>query len=149
MKASSSAGIGVGDSKYSWGYDGDRVKLWHDDGSLPALSYGATWRSGDIVGVLMDLDAKTIAFSLNGSFDLPMGVACRGLHISGGLVPALSLTQGYGAATRPKLRLNFGAIPFRFPLPSPVEGAPCRPVFEYVHTHNQRRDRLGVAQLDH
>ena len=53
-----------------------------------------TWKEGDVLGCLADLDAKTLSFSLNGSTDAPMGVAFEGIGFEGSLFPALAAAQG-------------------------------------------------------
>jgi hypothetical protein len=83
-----SAGNGVGDDAHSWGVDGDRVKVWH--GGEGAV-YGSAWKAGDVVGFAVDLDAGTISFSLNGSWEPPMGQAFAGIAVQGGLRPAFTL----------------------------------------------------------
>jgi hypothetical protein len=54
---------GVGDSAYSYAYDGKRVQKW----SVSASSYGERWEAGDVIGVCIDLGAKTVSFSRNGT----------------------------------------------------------------------------------
>lgn len=49
---------GVGDTKYSYGLDGSKKRLWH----VYTKNYGPYWRSGDIFGVCLDMDKGTIEF---------------------------------------------------------------------------------------
>lgn len=62
FKGDSSNGDGVGDDKHSWAFDGCRQQKWNGDGS----DYGLSWKEGDVVGCLLDVDAQTISFTLNG-----------------------------------------------------------------------------------
>ena len=69
-------GKGVGDDNASWGYDGGRVKCWNGGTRF----YGLKWKTGDIVGCLVDMDNETMEFSLNG---INMGVAFTKFKIPG------------------------------------------------------------------
>lgn len=60
----------VGDDEFSWACDGYRAMKWHDTIS-PASSphahsvpYGndLRWRSGDVIGCAVDLDAGVMSF---------------------------------------------------------------------------------------
>ena len=87
-----SPGNGVGDDAHSWGVDGVRIQKWHNGGVTgEGGKYGLAWKVGDVVGLAADLDGRTIAFSLNGSWAAPMGVAFTDVAVQGGLRPALTL----------------------------------------------------------
>lgn len=47
---------GVGDTHDSYAYDGKRVRKWNEQ----QRAYGDTWRAGDTVGALLDLDARQV-----------------------------------------------------------------------------------------
>jgi hypothetical protein len=83
-------------------YDG--YKLNNGSGS----SYGATYSTGDIIGVAMDLDAGTLTFYKNNT---SQGVAFSGL-------PAGNYTFGSGHATSTGTHWNFGQRPFAYTAPS-------------------------------
>eukprot|EP00467_Chlorarachnion_reptans_P010822 CAMPEP_0114525784 /NCGR_PEP_ID=MMETSP0109-20121206/22631_1 /TAXON_ID=29199 /ORGANISM="Chlorarachnion reptans, Strain CCCM449" /LENGTH=5518 /DNA_ID=CAMNT_0001707433 /DNA_START=63 /DNA_END=16619 /DNA_ORIENTATION=+ len=96
--ASTRGGVGVGDDKHSWGYDGNRILLWHNG----KHNYGRRWKSGDVIGCAADLDARSIRFFHNGD---PMGAAAENMEFVGGLAPGITLNPC-------ALTVNFGASPF-------------------------------------
>lgn len=55
-------GVGVGDDRYGWAYDGYRRKKWHEGKNI---DYGLKWKKGDRVGLGINLDEKHIQFWLN------------------------------------------------------------------------------------
>lgn len=63
---------------HGWAFDGERVRRWGSSapGAAPAAEapYGAKWAPGNIVGCLLDLDGRTISFTLGG---VSLGVAFR------------------------------------------------------------------------
>jgi ankyrin repeat protein len=65
---------------------------------------GTPWRRGDVVGCFLDLERRTIGFSLNGMF---LGDAFT--DVPDGLCPGLTLDK-FQRAT-----VNLGLTPFRFP----------------------------------
>jgi hypothetical protein len=80
---------GVGDDARSWAFDGNRNLKWHD-GEQP---YGREWAEGDVVGCLLNLDARKIYFSLNGdtlgvAYDIDTNTA------TGPFYPAATLKDG-------------------------------------------------------
>jgi len=84
----SSAGNGVGDDTYSYGYDGSRGLLFH--GSNNETTVPLRWKPKDIVGCLFDADDGIISYTLNGThilgatFSIPK-------EERRGLFPAVSL----------------------------------------------------------
>jgi len=70
------------------------------------VSYGATWTSGDVIGVAYDLDGGTVTFYKNGT---SQGVAATG--VSGTYMPH---AQGEGGGT---YNWNFGQRPFAYTPP--------------------------------
>ena len=91
FKGSTSDGVGVGDDKHSWAYDGARKCIWHG-------LYGSTdWGSpdgapkGTIVGVAVDLDAHSLAFFIDGKpADGKKGIAFTHMEIAHGLTPGVT-----------------------------------------------------------
>ena len=51
-----------------------RQYRWHGGSSR----WGSSWDTGSVVGCAVDLDARVMRFSLNGSFAAPMGVCFDG-----------------------------------------------------------------------
>ena len=95
---------GVGDSRDSYAYDGQRKKLWNEG----SVDYGEQWVVGDVVGFGLDLDAGTIEIFRNGR---SLGVALSCVRAGPGCAyfPAVSLSYGE------RIRLNFGSTPLLFP----------------------------------
>jgi hypothetical protein len=87
---SSAAGVGVGDDKSSIAYDGYRQKSWFHG----ARAWGSKWSAGDVIGCAVDVDAGHVAFSLNGDFSHPMGMAATGHRFVGGAIPGLTIQHG-------------------------------------------------------
>lgn len=92
---------GVGDTRYSYGLDGSKQRLWH----VYTKKYGPFWRSGDIFGVCLDLDERKIEYYRNG---VSLGEAFRDIDKGLALYPAVSLAFNDG------LTANFGGSPFRY-----------------------------------
>ena len=145
---------GVGDDAFSWGIDGDRRKKFHTPRpdlrsvynklffSRGGEDWGQSWKAGDIVGCMADLDAETLSFSLNGSTDAPMGVAFEDIDFHGGLFPALA-----GSAC--DVTCNFGEDPLTplrhqpegyFPVVPPArQGAGTQPTGRLEPMHDNRK----------
>eukprot|EP00123_Amoebidium_parasiticum_P017132 comp23721_c0_seq1/m.40852 comp23721_c0_seq1/g.40852 ORF comp23721_c0_seq1/g.40852 comp23721_c0_seq1/m.40852 type:complete len:1427 (-) comp23721_c0_seq1:80-4360(-) len=103
-------GVGVGDDKHSYAFDGSRCRAWHGDLRHQQMCvYGKEWREGDIVTVLMDVEAATISFRLNGQ---DLGIAFRDVDTKKRWYPALSLATGQHCS------FNFGSTPFIHSLPA-------------------------------
>ncbi|XP_046661819.1 E3 ubiquitin-protein ligase RNF123 isoform X1 [Homalodisca vitripennis] len=136
---------GVGDTVYSYSFDGNRVRRWN----LVTAEYGEPWQVGDVIGCTIDLDVGNMHFYRNGrdlgeafSF-IPLGPGCA-------YYPAVSL------AYEEKLQANFGSTPFKYPispyLPAqqPPTGAVLRAEqlfhwFQRITTANQSRPK-GKAE---
>ena len=118
----------LGIDERSYGFDGFLIKKWHQGAErkfivdinlskfkfLPFASscrifcsseYGREWKIGDIVGCFLDLNDRTISFSLNGELLLdPSGseMAFDNVVPADGFVPAITIGQGQ------RVRMNFG-----------------------------------------
>lgn len=91
----------LGLDEKSYGFDGYLTKKWHQG----AEHYGREWKVGEVVGCFLDLNDRTISFSLNGELLLdPSGseMAFDNVVPIEGFVPALTIGAGQ------KCRLNFG-----------------------------------------
>ena len=75
----------------SWGYDGSQGVKMHK-GPLP-YAVKSQWKANDVVGCILDLDARTIAYTLNGT---QLGVAFRAVTPLGdeSIFPAMTLQGG-------------------------------------------------------
>jgi hypothetical protein len=87
-----------------WAFDGSKQqKLKNNAGT----GYGEYWTNGDIIGVGLDLETKTLQFWRNGK---DLGPAFTDVTCGGGrLVPVLGLVK------RAKVSVNFGRESFAFP----------------------------------
>lgn len=98
-------GYGIGDDEYSVAYDGCRQLIWHNAKSQPHRH--RSWKSGDIFGTLLDLDALEIIFYLNG------------VALSPNKQVFQNARSGYFAAASfmsfQQCEFNFGSKPFEFP----------------------------------
>ncbi|CAK5073642.1 unnamed protein product [Meloidogyne enterolobii] len=101
MDVSSQPESKLGVDALSYGFDGHLVKKWHQG----AEHYGRAWKIGDVVGCFLDLNDRTISFSLNGELLLdPSGseMAFDNVQPTDGFVPAMTLAAGQ------KGKFNFG-----------------------------------------
>eukprot|EP00057_Strongylocentrotus_purpuratus_P013268 XP_011667742.1 PREDICTED: RING finger and SPRY domain-containing protein 1 [Strongylocentrotus purpuratus] len=102
-------GFGIGDDEYSFSYDGCRQLYWYNAKSRTHRH--PPWKSGDIVGFLLDLDKKYMAFSLNGNILPPESE-----------VFASAQTGFFAAASFMSFQqceFNFGLTPFKYPPAGP------------------------------
>jgi len=79
------------------------------DNSATGSTYGATYTSGDIIGVAVDADAGSITFYKNG---VSQGIAFTGLSMSGGVY---TIAGSDNSAT---MVFNFGQRPFAYAAPT-------------------------------
>jgi hypothetical protein len=113
--ASGDLGVGIIDSANQsnafapgiWVYGAVVTSSWKNNGFV---NYGATFASGDIIGVALDLDASTLTFYKNnvsqGVFETSIG--------SRTVQPAVARVGG----TTPSCQINFGQRPFTYTPPS-------------------------------
>jgi len=104
------------DSTYStgeygiWVYDGRGYKI--GEGGSSSTAYGATYGSGDVIGIALDLTAGTITFYKNGT--------SQGVAFSTGLTGVTVLPQFgvyYNGSTNTQI-VNFGQRAFAYTAPS-------------------------------
>ena len=60
--ANSDRGDGCGDGIGSWAFDGWRCYKWHK----APVPWGSKWRKGDVIGVGVDMEERTVSFWRNG-----------------------------------------------------------------------------------
>jgi len=135
-------GDGCGDGPSSWAYDGWRRYKWH----ATATEWGCRWKEGDIVGCLVDLDSREVAFTLNGRGEsIGMGVAFTGE----GFRPCSGVYACVSFNRREKLRLILGggsSEPFRY-LPSGYRGV-GEAVLECVTERRELLKKEAVLKRD-
>lgn len=93
----------VGNESNGWGYGGGGFKFTAGIG----VAYGTVTVAGDIVGVALNLDAKTIEFYKNG---VSQGIAYTNLP-AGSYTPAISVQNN-------TISINFGQQPFAYSTPT-------------------------------
>uniref|UniRef100_A0A914H250 Ryanodine receptor n=1 Tax=Globodera rostochiensis TaxID=31243 RepID=A0A914H250_GLORO len=101
MDVSAPPETSLGLDEFSYGFDGHLSKKWHQG----AEHYGREWKVGDVVGCFLDLNDRTISFSLNGELLLdPSGseMAFDNVQPIEGYVPAMTLAAGQ------RDKFNFG-----------------------------------------
>ena len=97
-------GEGVGDCNHSWAYDGWRMYSWNE----LYTEWGARWVKGDVVGCMIDMDERTMSFTLNGlGEEIDMGVAFTDFKCSGTMYPCASFNR------KEEFTFNFGSTPFK------------------------------------
>lgn len=97
----------------SWG--GSDVFAYFNNGNKYGaganVAYGATYTTGDTIGIALDLDNNTLTFYKNGT---SQGVAFSGSQISGLTLQPVYYAYGSGAAAS----VNFGQQPWTYTPPS-------------------------------
>ena len=98
-------GFGVGDDELSCAYDGCRQYIWHNANTTRHCH--RSWRMGDVVGFLIDIDNEELVFSLNGSELAPEKEIFN--FAKSGFYAAASFMSFQQCV------FNFGAKPFAYP----------------------------------
>ena len=99
----------IGGNANGWGYRSYDGKSFNNSGTS---AYGATYTTGDVIGVALNMDAGTLTFYKNGT---SQGQAFSGL--TGALYPTASLYTQNDTVTA-----NFGATAFTYSPPSGYKG---------------------------
>ncbi len=86
-------------------------------------AFGVEWQEGDVLGLACDMVNKTVSFSVNGSFEPPLGVAFENIAANS-IAPAFSADLGF------KVVANFGQLPLKH--------APPDETYVSVHTAAQK-----------
>ncbi|GAB0094919.1 E3 ubiquitin-protein ligase RNF123 [Sergentomyia squamirostris] len=97
---------GVGDTKFSYGLDGSKQRIWH----VYTKKYGPYWRSGDVFSVCLDMDEGKMEYYRNG---VNLGEAFKDIERG----PGLALFPAVSISYNDSLTANFGGTPFRHPIP--------------------------------
>jgi hypothetical protein len=69
-------------------------------------AFGVEWQEGDVLGLACDMVNKTVSFSVNGSFEPPLGLAFQNIAADS-IAPAFTATSGF------KVVANFGQLPLK------------------------------------
>lgn len=105
---------GVGDLDNSWGYDVNRMVVWVKGTARP---FGRHWSVGSVIGCAIDMTSRTISYSLDGDWGLPMGVACSASDIDSKSSGRISVHAA--ASFSGSVRLSFvDDQPLHFPPPA-------------------------------
>jgi len=96
----------LGSTATSYGYYNNGQKY----NNATAGAYGASWATGDIIGIALDLDAGTLIFYKNGT---SQGTAYSGLSLSLSYYFVMSINSSSSV-----LNINFGQRPFAYTAPS-------------------------------
>ncbi len=126
-KRTSGEGQFVGGNPFSWAFDGVCV-VKCGDGSCSA--FGVTWQEGDVLGLACDMVNKSVSFSVNGSFEPPLGLAFQNIAADS-IAPAFSAWDGL------KVVANFGQLPWKH--------APPDETYVSVHAAAQKK---AVGSVD-
>ena len=107
-KRTPGAGQFVGGNAFSWAfgfYQGKVVKC-ANDASGEGSAFGVAWQEGDVLGLACDMVNKSVSFSVNGSFQPPLGVAFQN-------IAAASIAPAFSAWNGCKVVANFGQLPLK------------------------------------
>jgi len=137
-------GYGIGDDEYSLAYDGCRNLIWYEAQCTPLVSSQQQWKSGDILGCLLNIEAQQVIFSLNGVALPPdhrlFNSAKKGFF------------AGASFMSFQQCEFNFGSQPFRFP-PKGVsisafnDHATLRPEQKIILPRPKRLDQLRLTNI--
>ncbi len=94
----------VGGNAFSWGIDGVRVVKCAND--VEGSAFGVEWKEDDVLGLACDMVNKSVSFSVNGSFEPPLGLAFQTIAADS-IAPAFTASSGF------KVVANFGQLPLK------------------------------------
>ncbi|KAF7254755.1 Ryanodine receptor 2, partial [Varanus komodoensis] len=91
----------LGSDEQAFVFDGFKAQRWHQGNE----HFGRSWMTGDIVGCMVDLNERTMMFTLNGEIlldDSGSELAFKDFEVGDGFIPACSLGLSQAG------RMNFG-----------------------------------------
>ncbi|XP_076649394.1 RING finger and SPRY domain-containing protein 1 [Halictus rubicundus] len=99
-------GYGIGDDEFSLAYDGCRRLIWYNAKSEKHHER-PSWKAGDVLGCLLDLNKLEIVFSING---VPLKPCVQVFKtVRSGFFAAASFMSFQ------QCLFNFGNVPFKYP----------------------------------
>ncbi len=104
--ATTSTSVVASDIFYWWG--GGTPSVWVNGSGT---NYGSAWSIGDVLGMLVDMNAGTVTFYRNG---VSQGVAIS--NLPAGSYHIFARTAGSSINSVATFSANFGATPFAFPV---------------------------------
>ncbi len=121
---------------FSWAFDGVRV-VKYANVDAEGSAFGVAWQEGDVLGLACDMVNKSVSFSVNGSFEPPLGLAFQNIAADS-IAPAFSADSGF------KVVANFGQLPLKH--------APPDETYVSVHAaerlHKELKERMHKAWRD-
>ncbi|XP_062938981.1 ryanodine receptor 2 [Cynocephalus volans] len=91
----------LGSDERAFAFDGFKAQRWHQGNE----HYGRAWQAGDVVGCMVDMNERTMMFTLNGEIlldDSGSELAFKDFDVGDGFIPVCSLGVAQVG------RLNFG-----------------------------------------
>ena len=124
---------GIGDDDHSWCIRSSCERLDSEKGhNGNYISFGSSWKTGDVIGLACDLQVGLLRISINGKFMTGGGVA-HPLPLSpSGLYPAITAKSG-------RVMYNFGH-PFLYPAPAAS--------FDVLSAHPERNIPIYMSLLE-
>ncbi len=121
LESNSSTAIGISTKSFSISSDtvtSNNQRSYFVNGSIfPGnIKYGSKLAKGDVIGVALDLEDKTLEFYQNG---VSLGVSHSNLEVFNEVFPT-AIFNSYSTTGTPSnraLKFNFGAAPFMFSIP--------------------------------
>ncbi|XP_038616986.1 ryanodine receptor 2 [Tachyglossus aculeatus] len=91
----------LGSDQHAFAFDGFKAQRWHQGNE----HYGRAWQAGDVVGCMVDMNERTLMFTLNGEIlldDSGSELAFKDFEVGQGFIPVCSLGLAQVG------RMNFG-----------------------------------------
>eukprot|EP00201_Polytomella_parva_P012003 CAMPEP_0175060358 /NCGR_PEP_ID=MMETSP0052_2-20121109/12966_1 /TAXON_ID=51329 ORGANISM="Polytomella parva, Strain SAG 63-3" /NCGR_SAMPLE_ID=MMETSP0052_2 /ASSEMBLY_ACC=CAM_ASM_000194 /LENGTH=854 /DNA_ID=CAMNT_0016326055 /DNA_START=57 /DNA_END=2617 /DNA_ORIENTATION=- len=113
---------GIGDFAGTYAYDGGRLLKFN----IAEEPFGVRWSAGDIITCCLDLENATLSYFQNGK---SLGIAYDNLPVIGVRdEKSAAYCPGVSVGVNEKCSINFGSIPFRYPVEGfrAVQAGPSR-----------------------